>query len=108
MMSAASSVLKRVLTGTSTAPAVSSPKAAMIHSAELGAQTATRSPLSMPIAANAPAARRTRSVSSVKVIRNDPSTMASASPKRSPALKTISGMVCHSFTPTSAERGCLP
>ena len=45
MMSAASSVLNRVLTGTSTPPAVSNPNAAMIHSAELGAQTATRSPL---------------------------------------------------------------
>ena len=39
MMSPASSVLKRVLTGTSTPPAVSNPNAAMIHSAELGAQT---------------------------------------------------------------------
>ena len=48
MMSPASAALNRVLTGTSTPPAVSSPNAAMIHSAEFGAQIATRSPLSMP------------------------------------------------------------
>ena len=46
MMSAASSALNRVFTGTSTPPAVSNPNAAIIHSAELGAQTATRSPFS--------------------------------------------------------------
>lgn len=54
--SAHSSVLNRVLTGTSTAPAVMIAKAATIHSAELGAHTATRSPLPMPNPANAPAA----------------------------------------------------
>jgi hypothetical protein len=95
MMSPASSVLNRVLTGTSTPPAVSSPNAATIHSAELGAQMATRSPLSTPSSANAPAAHRIRSTSSLNVKRSGPSTTASASPKRSAALKTISGMVCH-------------
>ena len=69
MMSAASSALNRVLTGTSTAPAVSNPNAAIIHSAELGAQMATRSPFSMPSSANAPAAQRIRSTTSAKVRR---------------------------------------
>ncbi len=66
MMSAASAVLKRVLTGTTTPPAVSTPKAAIIQCAELGAQMATRSPLSTPRFANAPAAQRTRSATSTK------------------------------------------
>ncbi len=56
-------------------------------------------------AANPTAARLTRSVSSVKVIRNDPSTTAYASPKSSPALQTLSGSASHSFTPASTERG---
>ena len=44
MMSPASSGLNRVFTGTNTPPAVSSPNAATIQSAEFGAQMATRSP----------------------------------------------------------------
>jgi hypothetical protein len=93
MTSPASSALNRVFTGTSTAPAVMIPNAAIIHSALLGAQIATRSPFSMPKSAKAPAAQRIRSTTSVKVSRSGPSTTASASPKRSAALKTISGMV---------------
>src|SRR5579875_477020 len=103
MMSAASAALKRVLTGTKTPPAVSRPNAAMIHSAQLGAQMATRSPLSMPIAANAPAAQRIRSTNCAKLSRTEPSTTASASPKRSAALKTISGMVAQ-LMPRSSHR----
>src|SRR6266567_1305033 len=94
MMSPASPALSRVLTGTSTPPAVSRPNAAMIHSAELGAQMATRSPLPTPADAKAPAATRTRPASSAKLSRSGPSTTASASPKRSAELSTISGMVC--------------
>jgi len=94
MMSPASSGLNRVFTGTSTPPAVSNPNAATIQSAEFGAQMATRSPLATPSSSNAPAAQRIRSMSSVKVKRSGPSTTASASPNRSAALKTISGMVC--------------
>src|SRR6201984_1756506 len=94
MMSLASSVLKRVLTGTSTPPAVSNPNAAIIHSGDVRAQMATRSPLPTPRSAKAPAAHRIRSMSSANVKRSGPSTTASASPKRSAALKTIWGMVC--------------
>ncbi len=56
MISPASSALNRVFAGTSTPPAVSRPKAAMIHSAELGAQIAARSPFPIPADAKAPAA----------------------------------------------------
>ena len=52
-MSAASAPLNRVLTGTSTAPAWNRPSAATIHSAQLEAQMATRSPGSMPEATSA-------------------------------------------------------
>ena len=94
MMSAASSVLNRVLTGTSTPPAVSSPNAAMIHSAELGAQIATRSPLPMPRSAKAPAAQRIRSASSrerqPQRTVDDRFRIAEAVA----AVRTISGMVC--------------
>src|SRR5262249_38400226 len=96
MMSPASPALNRVLTGTSTPPAVSRPNAAMIHSAELGAQIATRSPFSIPAESNAPAATRTRSASSANVSRTGPSTTASAVPQRSAALSTIRGMVAAS------------
>jgi hypothetical protein len=57
MMSNASASLNRVFTGTSVPPAVSRPNAAMIHSAEFGAQMATRSPGETPASAKAPAAR---------------------------------------------------
>ncbi len=98
MMSAASSVLNRVFTGTSTPPAASRPNAAMIHSALFGAQSAARSPLPIPRSAKAPAAQWIRSTTSVKDKRSGPSTTASASPNRSAALATISGMVCHVAT----------
>ncbi len=52
-MSAASTPLNRVFTGTSTAPAWSRPSTATIHSALLGAHSATRSPASMPEATSA-------------------------------------------------------
>ena len=45
---AASVPLNRVFTGTRTPPAVVTASAATIHSAEFGAQTATRSPRAMP------------------------------------------------------------
>lgn len=76
-MSVASAVLNLVLTGTNTAPALAVPNAATIHSAELGAQMATRSLLSMPVDANAPAAQRILSMSSVQLRRKKPSTTAS-------------------------------
>ena len=65
MTSAASSARNLVLTGTTMPPAVSSPNAAIIQSAELGAQIATGSPFSIPDSANAPAAQRILSTSSV-------------------------------------------
>ena len=52
-MSAASAPLNRVLTGTRTAPAWKSPSTATIHSAQLNAQMATRSPGSTPEATSA-------------------------------------------------------
>ena len=52
-MSAASTPLNRVLTGTSTAPAWNRPSTATTHSALLNAQMATRSPGSMPDATSA-------------------------------------------------------
>jgi hypothetical protein len=58
---AASAPRKRVFTGTSTPPAVVTPSAATIHSREFGAQTATRSPRSMPDASRARAASVTMS-----------------------------------------------
>ena len=45
---AASAPLKRVLTGTRTAPAAKRPRAATVHSAQLPHQIATRSPGSTP------------------------------------------------------------
>ena len=50
MMYAASPPLNRVLSGTSTAPARKSPSAASIHSAQLGAHMAARSPVATPAA----------------------------------------------------------
>ena len=61
--------LNRVLTGTSTPPAVVTPSAATIHSSEFGAHTATRSPGSMPDAISARAAPSTSSRSAAKSMR---------------------------------------
>ena len=63
-MSAASVPLKRVFTGTSTAPAPDRPRNATIHSVQLKAQTATRSPRSTPEATSAEPKARARSASS--------------------------------------------
>ncbi len=63
-MYAASAALNRVFNGTSTAPAVWTPNAAMAHSVAFGAQIDTRSPGSMPEAINARAARDAASASS--------------------------------------------
>ena len=54
-ISRTSAALNRVLTGTSTAPAWKVPRAATIHSAQLYAQMATRSPGSVPAATRADA-----------------------------------------------------
>jgi hypothetical protein len=62
--SSASGPVNRVLTGTSTAPALSAPSAASIHSPPLGAHSATRSPASIPAAISAADACSTRSASS--------------------------------------------
>ncbi len=63
-MSAASVPLKRVLTGTSTAPAWKTPSTATTHSAQLKAQMATRSPGSTPDATSAAPNPRAWSTSS--------------------------------------------
>ncbi len=61
---AASLPLKRVFSGTSTAPADTAPRAETIQSVEFGAQMPTRSPTSTPAAMQAAAARSTRAPSS--------------------------------------------
>ena len=62
-MYAASGPLKRVLSGTSTAPTRKMADAAMTHSAQFGAHTATRSPVAMPAAISARPASSTASSS---------------------------------------------
>src|SRR5438270_4275832 len=107
-MKAASAPLKRVLRGTSTAPAECSPTRATSHSQTFGVQMATRSPGSTPAARKPRAARRPASAKSAKLMRTSPSTTASRSPKRSAALCTSRGVVPHSRSPrmaaTVAER----
>ena len=61
---ATSSPLKRVLTGTTTAPASWAPKNASTHSMLLGRRMATRSPRPTPCARRPPATRAARSHSS--------------------------------------------
>lgn len=61
---AASVPLKRVLSGTSTAPADTAPRAETIQSRVFGAQMATRSPSRTPFARQAAAARSTRAPNS--------------------------------------------
>ena len=68
-MYAASAPLNRVLRGTSRAPAPTAPSAATTHSAQLGAQMATRSPRSIPLATMARVAAATSSASWSKVSR---------------------------------------
>ena len=86
-MYAASTPLNRVLMGTSTAPAPTTPRAATTQAALLGAQMATRSPRSIPLAISARAAAAASSASWSKVSRmvvpSGPwtSTSASVSPK---------------------------
>ena len=63
-MTAASAPLKRVLTGTRTAPAANTPRAATVHSAQLPHQIATRSPGSTPAATSAAPNSRADSASS--------------------------------------------
>ena len=92
--SSASAPVNRVLTGTRVAPAVSEPRAASTHTAELGAQIATRSPGAMPSAMSARATSRTRSCSSRYPSRAPPgSVRASASPNSLAALATAAGIV---------------
>jgi hypothetical protein len=104
-MYAASAPLNRVLRGTSTAPAPTAPSAATTHSAQLGAQMATRSPRSMPLATMARVAPATCSANPSKVsreaVRPGPwtSTNASDSPKRAAASSTSPGMVPHWRSP---------
>ncbi len=62
--STASPPLKRVFSGTRTAPADTAPSAATIQSRELGAHTATRSPVATPLARHAAAARSIRAPNS--------------------------------------------
>ncbi|GDY44787.1 hypothetical protein SANT12839_056690 [Streptomyces antimycoticus] len=90
---AASAPLKRVLTGTSTPPAVTAPSAATTQSVVLGAQIAARSPGSRPEATHAAAARSIRAPSSAYEIRARPSTTASAGPYRSTAARIRAGTV---------------
>ena len=68
-MYAASAPLNRVLRGTNKAPAPTAPRAAITHSAQLGAQMATRSPRSIPLATMAPVTEATASASWSKVSR---------------------------------------
>src|SRR5437660_5143433 len=100
-MYAASSPLNRVLIGTSVAPAESVPSAATIHSHTFGAQIATRSPPSIPAAAIAEPASRTRPASSPKVIVASSSTTARRSSNRSAASSTSRGIVPHRTSPRS-------
>ncbi|KUJ37477.1 hypothetical protein ADL25_27630 [Streptomyces sp. NRRL F-5122] len=99
---AASVPLNRVLSGTSTAPAVTAPSAETIQSRVFGAQIATRSPTPTPFAMQAAAARSTRAPSSAYEIRARPSTTASTSPWRSAALRTRPAMQPHSMSPRTA------
>ena len=62
------------------APLEAMPSAATIHSAELGAQIATRSPWRMPEPVNAAAAARAATASSRNVRRVSSVTIAGASP----------------------------
>jgi hypothetical protein len=62
--SAASAPLKRVFSGTRTAPADTAPSAETIQSRVFGAQIATRSPTATPFAMHAAAACSTRAPSS--------------------------------------------
>lgn len=98
-MYAASVPLKRVFSGTSTAPAVTAPSAETIQSRVFGAQIATRSPGSTPEARHPAAARSTRSPSSAYESRTRPSATASAEPYRRAAARTSSGMLPHSSSP---------
>ena len=61
--------MKRVFSGTSSAPAPTAPRAAITHSAQFGAQMATRSPRSIPLATMARVAAATCSASWSKVSR---------------------------------------
>src|SRR5436190_6398778 len=75
--------LKRVLTGTTAAPAPMTPSAATTHSYRLGDQIATRSPRSMPLVASAAVTRLKSATNSRYVTRRSPSITASTSPQRS-------------------------
>lgn len=99
---AASAPLKRVLSGTSTAPAETAPSAQTIQSRVFGAQTATRSPVRTPSARQAAAARSTRAPSSAYVTRVRPSTTASRSANRRAADRTRPGTLPHSKSPRTA------
>src|SRR3954454_8976707 len=76
-----------------TAPAAEMPSAAITHSVQFGAQIATRSPVSMPLATSADAARSTCSASSANVRRARSSTSASRSAKEAAARVTSPGSV---------------
>lgn len=101
--SAVSPPLKRVFSGTSTAPAETAPSAETIQSREFGAQRATRSPTPTPFATHAAAARSTRAPSSAYDTRVRPSTTASTPPNRSTAERTSPGTVPHSKSPRPSE-----
>ena len=92
-MNAASSPFRRVLSGTSQAPAARTPNPAAIHAAEFGAHTATRSPGSTPAAIRLRATAIIRCSTSTNVHRVSPSTTASRSPKRAALARTIRGIV---------------
>lgn len=99
--------LKRVLTGTRTAPAVTAPRAETIQSRVLGAQTATRSPGATPEAIQAAAARSTRSPSSAYETRVRPSTTASREPYRRAAARTRRGMTPYSRSARASTSSCI-
>jgi hypothetical protein len=102
-MYAASVPLKRVLSGTRTAPADTAPSEETIQSRVLGAQMATRSPGLTPFATQAAAARSTRAPNSAYETRVRPSTTASTSAYRSAAPRTSPGMVPHSMSPRTTS-----
>ena len=108
-MNAASGPFRRVLSGTSHAPAASAPRAAAIQLAEFGAHTATRSPGSTPVATSPRATAVIERSTSTNESRVSPSTTASRVPKRAALRCTICGIVParSSMLPSRAMRQCV-
>ena len=90
--SAASAPLKRVFTGTRTAPAANRPSAATIHSTQLPHQIATRSPGSTPIPTSAAPNARASRANAAYERSVAPSRTATRSANRSAVLSSMAGM----------------